>query len=74
MPTEAIFYVADKLLGGVVSYLVRSGADAVLNRINKQLEESHSLLRRKVVKLTLLVIGLAGHVAREKSIMDRISD
>jgi hypothetical protein len=50
MPTEAIFYVADKLLGGVVSYLVRSGADAVLNRINKQLEEQkeREALRRVI--------------------------
>jgi hypothetical protein len=51
MPTVAVVYVADKLFGGIVSYLVRSGADAVLSGFKKQLEDrkEQEALRRVIV-------------------------
>lgn len=51
MPADQIAYLADKLFGGIVSYLVRSGADAVLNKVRKQLEErkEQDALRRVIV-------------------------
>jgi hypothetical protein len=51
MTAVEIVYVADKLFGGIVSYLVRCGADAALNEIKKQLEErkEQEALRRVIV-------------------------
>ena len=41
MPATAIAYIADKLTGGVVSYAVRLGADATLNKLKQHLAEKN---------------------------------
>ena len=51
----------------------RSQRNAIF-RVDKQLEEGHALLRGKAVELTLLVIGPARHIAREKGVVNGIAD